>query len=278
VFGNDLGGGVYNGKYQPEKTNALTSPPIDTRGFTKVRLQYRRWLTVEDGFFDQARIFANEVEVWSNLATDAQGTTHHQDREWRFHDVDLTEALRGDRVSVTYQLKTDASFDLGGWTIDDFCVVGVDETPRCGDGLLGADETCDDGNLDDEDGCSAACTLEAAPRCGDGKVDPGEACDDGNASDTDGCTSACSPGRVPACGDGVVDEGEACDDGLLDGTACAPGCVAVSSPGATPPAAAPPTAEAEEGCGCTSTRPRPLGGLALALLLGGLLRLRRRVS
>jgi hypothetical protein len=50
-------------------------------------------------------------------------------------------------------------------------------------------------------------------RCGDGVVGGDEACDDGAAnSDTtpDACRTDC---RAPSCGDGVVDQGETCDPG-----------------------------------------------------------------
>lgn len=39
------------------------------------------------------------------------------------------------------------------------------------------------------------------PNCGDRIRDPGEECDDGNSNENDGCTSVCT---VPRCGDGVV--------------------------------------------------------------------------
>ena len=81
--------------------------------------------------------------------------------------------------------------------------------PRCGDGLVGAGEACDDGNQVDDDECSNACTL---PSCGDGIRQSGEACDDGNPRNDDSCLATC---REPSCGDGFVWEqgGEACDDG-----------------------------------------------------------------
>ncbi|MCA9529215.1 MAG: DUF4215 domain-containing protein, partial [Myxococcales bacterium] len=102
---------------------------------------------------------------------------------------------------------------------------------RCGDGVLGPAEGCDDGNTDDGDGCDARCRItpgyacaqpngDDAPSvctqtCGDGEVDlfAGERCDDGAAnSDTapGACRTSCAPAR---CGDGVVDPGESCDDG-----------------------------------------------------------------
>ena len=64
----------------------------------------------------------------------------------------------------------------------------------CGNGAIDAMEACDDGNLDNEDGCRNDCTQ---PICGDGVRDGLEACDDGNEDDTDGCLSDCT---LPRCG------------------------------------------------------------------------------
>ncbi len=110
----------------------------------------------------------------------------------------------------------------------------------CGDGKvrLGV-EGCDDGGLDDGDGCSADCAVEPGfacngepsscvpVTCGDGTIDDGEQCDDSNVFDDDGCSHACTPepGYVCSgepsqcthtCGDGVIDDGEACDDNNVD--------------------------------------------------------------
>jgi cysteine-rich repeat protein len=76
----------------------------------------------------------------------------------------------------------------------------------CGDGLQVGQEACDDGNIQDNDGCSSDCAaVEAGYRCpdagqpctflcGDGILIPeaGEACDDGNTQDGDGCSSDCT--------------------------------------------------------------------------------------
>ncbi|MEQ9322010.1 MAG: hypothetical protein RIF41_22770, partial [Polyangiaceae bacterium] len=53
VFGNDLGHDNFNGLYQGDKINAADSPVIDVSGYDNVRLQYRRWFNVEDGFYDR---------------------------------------------------------------------------------------------------------------------------------------------------------------------------------------------------------------------------------
>ncbi len=93
----------------------------------------------------------------------------------------------------------------------------------CGNGILGPNEECDDGNLDDWDDCTASCQY---PVCGDGIVQYGygEECDDGNNQDDDDCKTDC---QYPVCGDGLVNQswGEECDDGNgIEDDACSPWC------------------------------------------------------
>ena len=70
------------------------------------------------------------------------------------------------------------------------------EPEVCGDGAVGCDEQCDDGNTLAEDGCSATCTCEPEV-CGDGVVGCTEQCDDGNTLDGDQCSSQCIPVPEP---------------------------------------------------------------------------------
>lgn len=248
VIGNDLGANGADGLYKPETTSYVRSPVVDTKGYANVRLQYRRWLTVEDGHFDHATIYANGQAAWTNFDSD-QGDgsrTHHQDKEWRFHDVDLTSLVVDGKVQVELELASDQGLHLGGWNVDDFCVVAYDPPPP-------------------------------PPGCGDGRLDPGEACDDG-AQNSDAAADACrTTCRAPRCGDGVKDSGEACDDGnAIDGDGCDPACT-LSLARPAPSAALPPSPPAEPevvsldrttgGCGCrqASSAPRP-SGLALAAL------------
>lgn len=84
--------------------------------------------------------------------------------------------------------------------------------PGCGDGTLQADEECDEGLENSDEGlCTSSCT---SARCGDGFVQPGEVCDDGV---NDNAYGKCAPGCValaPHCGDGTVEDMiEACDGG-----------------------------------------------------------------
>jgi cysteine-rich repeat protein len=59
----------------------------------------------------------------------------------------------------------------------------------CGNGDQEYTEECDDGNVEDGDGCSSECYNEI---CGDGVVNVGEECDDGNNIEFDGCDNDCT--------------------------------------------------------------------------------------
>ncbi|HLD63291.1 MAG TPA: DUF4215 domain-containing protein, partial [Candidatus Peribacteraceae bacterium] len=128
----------------------------------------------------------------------------------------------------------------------------------CGDNLIKGDETCDDGNTIDGDGCSSFCQVEhpAAPICGDGNVAAPEGCDDGDIFNGNGCSDTCQvetgwectlgvedtcivdpisgsvtcwdPDRSfcsPICGDGLKHGVEVCDDGdTVAGDGCNDAC------------------------------------------------------
>ena len=93
----------------------------------------------------------------------------------------------------------------------------------CGDGFVGANEICDDGNTTSGDGCNDNCTSDET--CGNGVVDQNERCDDSNAIGGDGCNAECTSDET--CGNGIIDEinGETCDDAnLIAGDGCSANC------------------------------------------------------
>lgn len=121
VWGNDLGGGRYNGEYQSEIQNRLSSPAIDLGGLGDVIVQYRRWLNVEDGIYDVATLYADDEEVWSNHGSSrAAGDEHTQDAEWMLHTVRVAAA--GETLTLGWELESDGGLEFGGWNIDDVCV------------------------------------------------------------------------------------------------------------------------------------------------------------
>src|SRR5262245_229611 len=76
-------------------------------------------------------------------------------------------------------------------------------TNDCGDGIVQGTvgEKCDDGNIEDGDGCAANCLSTEA--CGDGVLNTaaGELCDDSNTTGGDGCSADCR--SVEVCGNGI---------------------------------------------------------------------------
>ncbi|HTM21026.1 MAG TPA: hypothetical protein VL172_10975, partial [Kofleriaceae bacterium] len=195
VIGNDLGGADYNGKYQPDKANSATGPLVDVGDYSDVHLQYRRWLNVEDGHFDKATIYANGQVAWQNFNSDmGNGSTiHHTDREWRYHDVPLSPFIADGKVQVKFELRSDGGLEMGGWNVDDVCIVAL-ASSICGDGVVSPAEECDDGDGNSTtavNGCRPGCK---AAYCGDGVVDDGEVCDDGDGTDSGTCRHDCAAG------------------------------------------------------------------------------------
>lgn len=93
----------------------------------------------------------------------------------------------------------------------------------CGNSIVEAGETCDDGGTTPGDGCSATCQTET-PVCGNSIVEYLEQCDDGGTANGDGCDSNCQI-ENPVCGNGVLEFGEQCDDGgTISGDGCSATC------------------------------------------------------
>ena len=148
------------------------------------------------------------------------------------------------------------SCDDGNMIDDDDCT-NVCKAAKCGDGIKQANEQCDKGMQNaDEGACTLACTL---PVCGDGFVQPSnnETCDDSNQLDTDACTAACKPAK---CGDQIVWAGmEDCDDGDMDNLdECTNGCKAPSCSDGLKN-----QGEADVDCGGGGCKPCSVAGLVI---------------
>lgn len=147
VFGTDLSG---DGVYRRSATMWAESPEIDLQGNTEhIHVQYYRWLGVEDGFFDSASVIANGAKVWSSYASPSEPSTptNHLDKEWRFSDLDVSQHVTDGKLKLRFELTSDRGFNLGGWTVDDVCVVIAKPAPSCEDGgeCEGGDEVVDNG-------------------------------------------------------------------------------------------------------------------------------------
>ena len=148
VWGNDLAmESNWNGAYQAAVHNMLSSPAIDlpTRAASdRIYVQFRRWLSVEDGFFDQAILSVNGSEVWTQFAsTDPDlATRHHQDHHWALRSYEVTDLVADDpTLTIDWQIISDDGLEMGGWTLDDVRVLLVSETAAL---PLGDDDDDDD--------------------------------------------------------------------------------------------------------------------------------------
>jgi hypothetical protein len=132
VWGNDLAPEEnWNGLYQNDRITTLRSPTWDLSAYETVRLRFRRWLNVEDGYYDHARVYVNEQEVWANAASPGGSTlahdTHHKDAEWIVADVDLSEVAGGAAaVQIRFEIESDSGLMFGGWNLDDVCLYTAD--------------------------------------------------------------------------------------------------------------------------------------------------------
>src|SRR5262245_33038853 len=190
--GNNIVGTKLGGDYAPSVYSYLKMPDIDIGQYSDVRLQFRRWLAVEDSHYDQARVTVNNVQAYIN-ATQNMGDSsslHTIDKEWRFQDVQLSGRSPGHVLKVVWDLATDEGLNLGGWQIDDVCVVASLDS-ICGDGVRSPYEQCDDG-AGNADAPGANCrTYCMRAACGDGIVDPLEECDPG-PDGSDECSAQCT--------------------------------------------------------------------------------------
>jgi MYXO-CTERM domain-containing protein len=206
VFGMDLGKWTTDGVY-PTGTSSLQSPVVNTAGMGQVHLQYRRQLNVETGSADQATIYANGTKVWGNATTG-----NHTDKEWRFHDVDLTAQAASGTVQVKFEIVANAMNNFGGWNIDDFCIVatqgdgGTPPQPPDAGGDGGApDASIDASTPDSGDGAvgtgGSAGTAGAAGAAGKGGAS-GAAGSGGAAGKAGASGAAGSGGASGAAGSG----------------------------------------------------------------------------
>lgn len=137
VWGNDLNPPGFQGDYPNNVHNYLESPSIDLSTASGSKLRYRRWLTVEGGQFDQARILLNGSSVWENPFSG-----NLLDTEWTEHVVDLSSADGSGSARVRFELISDAGLVFGGWNLDDVEVfsaaVSPSMTPSTGMPALGS--------------------------------------------------------------------------------------------------------------------------------------------
>ncbi len=157
------------GKYRKFRESFATGPVVDVGEKKHLRLQFMRWLSVEDGYFDQAEVTVNGQVLWVNQATSEEdGSLTHEDQEWRFEDLDISKYVTNDlhNVQVGFRLRSDDGTEYGGWNIDDVCVVSWEPPPpdpgaggAGGDGGQGGSGGSGAGPGADDPAVSCSCKL-----------------------------------------------------------------------------------------------------------------------
>jgi hypothetical protein len=116
--------------YGNDNLQYLRSPTITVHDpGPMLLLSMRRWLTVEDGIYDRARLFANDELLWENRSSEG-GSDHTLDTGWTLVEYELEPLLDADRqVGFTWTLRSDPGLEFGGWALDDVCVVQLADPP-----------------------------------------------------------------------------------------------------------------------------------------------------
>jgi hypothetical protein len=126
--GSNVVGYVLGGNYENSLTSTryVTTKAIDCRGYTKVELQFMRWLGVESSTFDHAYVQvssnnSNWVTVWQNSSSTMI------DGAWVPCNYDISATADGQAtVYIRWGMgRTDGSGTYCGWNIDDVRIVGV---------------------------------------------------------------------------------------------------------------------------------------------------------
>ena len=117
VWGTDLGSGSRDGDYANGSDTLLRSPAIDLAGNQRVVVTFHRWLAVQDGSRDAARLLANEAVAWSNADVDFDIA----DEQWAPTALAL-DVAGADTLELAWEIEADTSGTMGGWTVDDVCV------------------------------------------------------------------------------------------------------------------------------------------------------------
>ncbi|HEV8113580.1 MAG TPA: thrombospondin type 3 repeat-containing protein [Planctomycetota bacterium] len=245
-WANDLGisGSTPLGAYGANVHNRLRSPTINLSAKWGTRLRFKRWLTVEQGIYDQSPILVNGVQAWTNPTG-----SHVLDTSWSTQEVELGAlADNNSAAQLEFQLRTDGGLQLGGWAIDDVEILyHAASQDSDGDGIPDGSDNCpnvanpdqanndgdaqgdvcdsdddNDGVPDGADNCQFIANSNQANNDGDAL---GDACDsdddnDGTPDSSDGCPfdpAKIAPGQ---CGCGVPDT-DSDGDGVAN---CNDGC------------------------------------------------------
>ena len=138
VFGNNL-----SGDYQPDSNEYAVSPVIDTRGVKGARLEFRRWLSVEESTYDHATVEVSNnggstwTQLYLNPSNNGASGSFPKDDMWTFEDYDISSVADGHKIQLRFALTSDPGAEYGGWTLDDVSIVSPNAAGSVGGGGKG---------------------------------------------------------------------------------------------------------------------------------------------
>ena len=129
--GDGIAGVNLDGDYQPDDQQYLQAPEVRVKDSgLMLLLSFERWLTVEDGLYDSARLYNGEQLLWANPATEG-GSEDTLDVDWTHQDLPMADHLgAGGLVDLRWSLSSDSGLEFGGWQLDHVCMVQLDDLDR----------------------------------------------------------------------------------------------------------------------------------------------------
>lgn len=130
VYGYNLQGDYQNNLQQKH----LTTNVLDVAGTQDIKLQFSRYLNVEQPVYDHASIAiradggGNWITLWSNPAT-------IEDNAWQQVVYDISEVVQGvQTIQIRWTMgETDGAWRYSGWNIDDVQIMTTSSSGISGD-------------------------------------------------------------------------------------------------------------------------------------------------
>ena len=130
VYGYNLQGDYENNLQQKH----LTTNVLDVAGTQDIKLQFSRYLNVEQPVYDHASIAiradggGNWITLWSNPAT-------IEDNAWQQVVYDISEVVQGAQtIQIRWTMgETDGAWRYSGWNIDDVQIMTTSSSGISGD-------------------------------------------------------------------------------------------------------------------------------------------------
>jgi hypothetical protein len=126
VWGNDLSLTGGDGMYEANVANFLTSPAINCTGKVGVHVRFARWLTIEQGIYDNAYVQVSNDGTNYNTVFANDDAANTLDAAWNLFTYDISLFADGkSSVRVRFRLESDGGLEFGGWNLDDVALIAL---------------------------------------------------------------------------------------------------------------------------------------------------------